>query len=100
MLGTLEMPLFIWEINLILTLSENCVISSATRSSKFAIPDTKFYVSVVTLSTQDNAKLLQQLKSGFNSNPPRLFRALNNWGWTIWSTLTMFSEIRCNVSSW
>ena len=25
----------------------------------------KFYVPVVTLSTQDNAKLLQQLKSGF-----------------------------------
>ena len=29
------------------------------------ITDTKLYVSVVTLSTQDNAKLLQQLKSGF-----------------------------------
>ena len=27
--------------------------------------DTKIYVPVVTLSTQDNAKLLQQLKSGF-----------------------------------
>ena len=27
--------------------------------------DTKLYVPVVTLSTQDNAKLLQQLKSGF-----------------------------------
>ena len=26
---------------------------------------TKFYVPVVTLSTQDNAKLLEQLKSGF-----------------------------------
>ena len=29
------------------------------------ITDTKLYVSVLTLSTQDNAKLLQQLKSGF-----------------------------------
>ena len=29
------------------------------------ITDTKLYVPVVTLSTQDNAKLLQQLKSGF-----------------------------------
>ena len=31
----------------------------------FGITDTKLYVPVVTLSTQDNAKLLQQLKSGF-----------------------------------
>ena len=31
----------------------------------FAITDTKLYVPVVTLSTQDNAKLLEQLKSGF-----------------------------------
>ena len=30
-----------------------------------AITDTKLYVLVVTLSTQDNAKLLEQLKSGF-----------------------------------
>ena len=28
--------------------------------------DTKFYVPVVTLSTQYNVKLLQELKSGFN----------------------------------
>ena len=33
--------------------------------STFAITDTKLYLPVVTLSTQDNAKLLQQLKSGF-----------------------------------
>ena len=32
---------------------------------KFAITDTKFYVPIVTLSTQDNVKLLQQLKSCF-----------------------------------
>ena len=32
---------------------------------KFKIDDTKLYVPVVTLSTQDNAKLLQQLKTGF-----------------------------------
>ena len=29
------------------------------------ITDTKLYVPVATLSTQDNAKLLEQLKSGF-----------------------------------
>ena len=32
---------------------------------KFQITETKLYVPVVTLSTQGNAKLLQQLKSGF-----------------------------------
>ena len=63
--GTLEMPLIYCEINLILTWSEDCVISSATGEAKFKITDTKLYVPVVTLSTQDNAKLLQQLKSGF-----------------------------------
>ena len=31
----------------------------------FSKTDTKFYVPVVTLSTEDNVKLLQQLKSGF-----------------------------------
>ena len=31
----------------------------------FTITDTKLYVPVVTLSTQDNAKLLENLKSGF-----------------------------------
>ena len=48
-------------------MSANCVISKVTANqvTTFAITDTKFYVLVVTLSTQDNAKLLQQLKSGF-----------------------------------
>ena len=59
------MPLINCEINLILTWSEDCVISSATGATKFKIANTKLYVLVVTLSTQDNAKLLQQLKSGF-----------------------------------
>ena len=34
-------------------------------AARFEITDTKLYVPVVTLWTQDNAKLLQQLKSGF-----------------------------------
>ena len=59
------MPLINREINLTLTWSENCVISSGTGETKFAITDTKVYVPVVTLSTQDNAKLLEQLRSGF-----------------------------------
>ena len=40
-------------------------ISSANRQTKSEITDTKLYVPVVTLSTQDHAKLLEQLKSGF-----------------------------------
>ena len=59
------MPLINCEVNLILTWSSTCVISSATGEAKFKITDAKHYVAVVTLSTQDNAKLLQQLKSGF-----------------------------------
>ena len=53
------------KVNLILTWSKDCVITNSTGAGKFAITDTKLYVPVVTLSTQDNAKLLQQLKSGF-----------------------------------
>ena len=37
----------------------------ANQSPKFLITDTKLYVLVVALLTQDNAKLLEQLKSGF-----------------------------------
>ena len=54
---TLEMPLINCEINLILTWSEDCVISSTTRETEFTIADTKLYVPVVILSSQDNAKL-------------------------------------------
>ena len=53
------------EINLISTCSEKCVLSNDTKVTTFPINDTKRYVLVVTLSSQDNAKLLQQLKSSF-----------------------------------
>ena len=56
------MPLINCEINLILTWSQNYVISSTTGETKFSITDTNLYVSVVTLSTQDNSKLLEQSK--------------------------------------
>ena len=65
---TLDMLLLNCEINLILPWSEKCVIASNTAANKatiFAITDTKLYVPVVTLSTQNNTKLLQQLTSGF-----------------------------------
>ena len=59
------MPLGNGEINLILTLSTNCVIANSTGAATFAITDTKLYVRLVALSNQDNTKLRQQLKSGF-----------------------------------
>ena len=62
---TLEMPLINCESILILTWSDKCVLSNDTKATIFAIRGTKFYVPVVTLSTQGNAKLLEQLGSGF-----------------------------------
>ena len=65
---TLEMPLINCEVNVILTWSSSCVLiatSIPNQNATFAITDTKLYVPVVTLSTEENTKLLQQLKSGF-----------------------------------
>ena len=59
------MPLVNCEVNLVLTWSSTCVITDSTGAETFAISGTKRFVPAVTLSTQDNAKLLQQLKSGF-----------------------------------
>ena len=60
---TLEMPLSNCRINLILTWSSTCIITNYTGAGTLAITDTKLYIPVVTFSTQDNAKMLQQLKS-------------------------------------
>ena len=65
---TLEMPLINCEVNLILTWSSTCVFISTNipnQAAIFEITDTKLYVLVVTLSTQENTKFFQQLKSGF-----------------------------------
>ena len=62
------MPLINCEINLILTWSNRSFIignPNAGQEPTFTITDTKPYVPVVTLSTQDTVKLLEQLKSGF-----------------------------------
>ena len=58
------MPLINCEFELILTWFKNCVISSVTEETKFKVTEAKIYVPVVSLSTRDNAKFLQQLKSG------------------------------------
>ena len=80
---TLDMPLINCKINLILTWPEKCMlISKATRDANphvdpavaainnstnaiFEIKDTKLYVPVVTLSTENDKTLLEQLRTGF-----------------------------------
>ena len=39
--------------------------NSAAQATIFSRTEAKLYVPVITLSTQDNAKLLEKLKSGF-----------------------------------
>ena len=65
---TLEMTLSNCEVNLILTLSENCVIvytNVANQVAIFEIKETRLFIPVATLLTQDNTKLSPQLKSVF-----------------------------------
>ena len=73
------MPWIKCEVNLISTWSSTCVITNSTGAERFAIADTKLYVPVVTLSTQDNAKLLQQLKSADPKTyaPKKIFKSLS-----------------------
>ena len=62
------MPLINCEIRLQLKLSRKCIIVAATVNNpipSFYITDTKLYVPVVALSTQENIKLLKQIESGF-----------------------------------
>ena len=56
---TLEMPLINCEVSLFFTWSLTCVITNSTGEGRFTITDTKRYVPVVTLSTQDNANFFQ-----------------------------------------
>ena len=68
---TFEMPLFNYEVTVMLTWSSACVITNSTGAGTFEITDAKLYVPVVTLSTKDHAKLPQQLKS--------VFKKVINW---------------------
>ena len=64
----LEIPLINCEVEFILTWFSGCAIiytDVANQNPTFTTTDATLYVSVVTLSTQDNSKLLQQLKLGF-----------------------------------
>ena len=72
------MSLINYEMSLMLTWSANCLINSMERRAitatrrggsptvaTFKITDIKLHESVVTLSTEDDNKLLKQLKSRF-----------------------------------
>ena len=78
---TLDVPLINYEVSLALSWSEKCVISSleerlataakgynpavyddSPTGAIFKITDTKLYVPVVTLSAENDNKLLEQLK--------------------------------------
>ena len=61
----LEMLLIICRTNLILTSSATCVITISKGAGTYAITDAKLYVPVVTLSINDNTKLLKKLKPDF-----------------------------------
>ena len=66
--GTLEMRLINCKISLRLKWSKNCIKVAGTaniQNPTLQINDTKLYVSVVTLFTQENIKLLKQIESGF-----------------------------------
>ena len=74
-----NIPLINCEVELILTWSKNCVLADMTTKDAegnnpaivapvvltFEITDTKLYVPAVTLSKENDTKLLEELKSGF-----------------------------------
>ena len=65
------MPLISCKINLTLTWSANCLIIDALIANQmltFIITDENLYVPTVTLSTQDNTNLLQQLRWNIKLN--------------------------------
>ena len=65
---TPEIPLISSKINLILTCSENCVISSATGKTKLSITDTKLYVLIVNFIDSRQYKTARAINIWFQKN--------------------------------
>ena len=64
----IEMSLINCEISVMLNWYDECILVAGTAANQlptFTTIDTKLYLPVVTLSPQDNVKLLKQLESGF-----------------------------------
>ena len=72
------------ELTLNLDWSESCPICEADKVTTFAMTRARLYLLVVTILTQDNAKLLQQLNWGFkrtinwNKNQPKISTEAQN----------------------
>ena len=68
---SLDIPLINCEVEIILTWSKNCVLADMTVANnpptglEFQITEKNLYVQVVTLSKENDIKLLEKLKSGF-----------------------------------
>ena len=62
---SLDMPLINCKVEISLKWYENCILSSAGTAAAFTITNTKLYVPIVTLKTEDNAKLTKLLSEGF-----------------------------------
>ena len=64
------MPLINCKVELPLKWTENCILTTAANANKaiFKITDAKRYLSIVTLSIEDNSKLSKLLNEGFKSN--------------------------------
>ena len=83
---SLDMPLITCKAELSLTWYTNCVIIIGNgTAATFAIPDTKLYVPVVTLKTEENSKLSKSLDKRFKRsvywNHYKIFLKKPCWKW-------------------
>ena len=62
---SLEILLTNYKVFLELSWIEDCILSTARNTEKFAITDDKLHVPIVTLSTKDSANLTKQLNNLF-----------------------------------
>ena len=104
-----EIPLINCEINFILTWSSYCFLivdPVANQEPAFLITNGKPFIPVLTLSTNDNAKLLQQLRSGFkrtiNWDKYQSKVTIQEWNWYLsYLSDPSFQEVnRHFVLSW
>ena len=54
------------KVEFLLKWYNNCILSTSGTAATFTITDSKLYVPVVTLITEDNTKLSKLLSKGFN----------------------------------
>ena len=59
---SLEILLINCKVEISLSWNENCILTSLAGNTTFTITDAKLFVPVVTLSTEDNAKLTKLFK--------------------------------------